>query len=102
MHWNAFRANFATTTAWPGWLTAFDFGVNACEPVAVIELSEQTIIDQVADRLTSKYPTVSPETLTAVVQGVHARFDGRPVREFVPLLVERFAGDELDRLSLAV
>ena len=68
----------------------------------MIELSEQTIIDLVADRLTSKYPTVSPETLTAVVQSVHARFDGRPVREYVPLLVERFAGDELHRLSLTV
>ena len=102
MHWNAFRANFDAATAGPDGLTAFDFGVNACEPVAVIELSEQTIIDQVADRLTSKYPTVSPETLTAVVQGVHARFDGRPVGEYVPLLVERFAGDELHRLSLTV
>ena len=68
----------------------------------MIELSEQTIIDQVADRLTSKYPTVTPESLTAVVQSVHARFDGRPVREYVPLLVERFAGDELHRLSLTV
>jgi hypothetical protein len=76
-------------------------GVNTCEPVAVIELSEQTIIDQAADRLTSKYPTIPPDTLTAVVRGVHARFDGRPVREYVPLLVERFAGQELDRLSLA-
>jgi hypothetical protein len=77
------------------WLTAFDFGVNACEPDAVIELSEQTIIDEVSDRLTSKYPTIPPDTLTAVVQGVHARFNGRPVREYVPLLVERFAGEEL-------
>jgi hypothetical protein len=74
--------------------------VNACEPVAVIESSEQTIIAQVADRLTRKYPTIPADTLTAVVRGVHARFDGRPVREFVPLLVERFAANELDRLSL--
>jgi hypothetical protein len=75
--------------------------VNACEPVAVIESSEQTIIDQVADRLTRKYPTIPPDTLTAVVRGVHARFEGRPVREYVPLLVERFAGNELDLLSLS-
>jgi hypothetical protein len=75
--------------------------VNACEPVAVIESSEQTIIDQVADRLTRKYPTIPPDTLTAVVRGVHARFEGRPVREYVPLLVERFAGNEPDLLSLS-
>jgi hypothetical protein len=61
----------------------------------VIELSEQTIIDEVTDRLTSKYPTIPPDTLTAVVRGVHARFNGRPVREYVPLLVERLAGEEL-------
>jgi hypothetical protein len=66
----------------------------------VIELSEQTIIAQAADRLTSKYPTIPAETVTAVVRGVHARFDGRPVREFVPLLVERFAGQELTLLLL--
>lgn len=80
------------------WLTKFDLRVNACEPGAVIELSEQQIIDQVADRLTSKYPTIPADTLAAVVQGVHARFDGRPVREYVPLLVERFSGQELDLL----
>jgi hypothetical protein len=67
----------------------------------VIESSEQTIIDQVADRLTSKYPTIPPDTLTAVVRCVHSRFDGRPVRAYVPLLVERFAGIELDQLSLS-
>jgi hypothetical protein len=67
----------------------------------VIELSEQTIIAQAADRLTSKYPTIPAETVTAVVRGIHARFDGRPVREYVPLLVERFAVQELDLLRLA-
>jgi hypothetical protein len=61
----------------------------------VIELSEQTIIDEVTDRLTRKYPTIPPDTLTTVVQGVHARFNGRPVRDYVPLLVERLAGEEL-------
>ena len=75
--------------------------MNACEPVAVIESSEQTIVDQVADRLTRKYPTIPPDTLTAVVRRVHARFEGRPVREYVPLLVERFAGNEPDLLSLS-
>jgi len=65
----------------------------------MIDLSEQTIIDRVTDRLTKKYPTIPPDTVTAVVQGAHARFDGRPVREYVALLVERSAGRELDRLN---
>jgi hypothetical protein len=93
--------SFEQTCDLSGGLTEFDFGVNTCEPVAVIESSEQTIIDQVADRLTSKYPTIPPDTLTAVAQSVHARFDGRRVREYVPLLVERFAAIELDQLSLS-
>jgi hypothetical protein len=29
---------------------------------------------------------------------VHARFDGRPLRDYVPLLVERSARSELDQL----
>ena len=87
---NVFRTNASY------WLTAFDLGMNAWEPDAVIELSEQTIIDEVADRLTRKYPTIPPDTLVAVVQGVHARFNGRRLREYVPLLVERFAREELE------
>lgn len=82
------------------WLTTFDFGVNACEPYAVIELSGQQIIAGVADRLTRKYPSFAAETVTAVVRDTHARFDGRPVREYVPLLVERFAGQQLELLAL--
>ena len=65
----------------------------------VIDLSEQTIIDQVADRLTTRYPTIPAESVTAVVRGVHARFDGRRVRGYVPLLVERFARTQLEQLS---
>jgi hypothetical protein len=65
----------------------------------MIDLSEQTIIDQVAVRLTTRYPTIPAEAVGAVVRGVHAGFDGRPVRDYVPLLVERFARMELDQLS---
>ncbi len=66
----------------------------------MIELSEQQIIDGVAGRLTRKYPSVPADTVSAVVRQVHARFDGRPVREYVPLLVERFAAQELELLAL--
>jgi hypothetical protein len=47
--------------------------------VVVIELSEQTIIDQLIERLMRKYPAVPPDTVAAVVRGIHARFDGRPL-----------------------
>jgi hypothetical protein len=67
----------------------------------VIELSEQTVIDQIVTRLTNRYPTVSASTVARVVRDMHARFDGRPLRAFVPLLVERHAKNELDRMHAA-
>jgi hypothetical protein len=74
--------------------------VNASETDGVIELSEQTIIDQVVDRLTSRYPTIEAATVSSVVRDVHARYNGRPLRDFVPLFVERNATRELKRLGV--
>ena len=64
-----------------------------------VGLSEQQIIDQIADRLAGILPEVSPEAVTRVVQEEHARFNGRPVRDFVPLFVERYAKAELAKLA---
>ena len=36
------------------------------------------------------------------VREIHARYDGRPVREYIPLFVERNAVAELNRLSATV
>jgi hypothetical protein len=47
------------------------------------------------DRLRVSYPDVAPERVTSVVRYQHAKFDGRPVRDFVPLFVERSARREL-------
>lgn len=73
--------------------------MNAAETFRVIELSEQTVIDQIVVRLTSQYPTISTSKVSTVVHDVHSRFDDRPVRDFVPLLVERHAKSELARLG---
>jgi hypothetical protein len=35
-----------------------------------------------------------------VVHHTHAKFDGHPVRDFVPLFVERGAKEELTRLRV--
>ena len=74
--------------------------VNTPETDGVIELSEQTIIDQVVDRLTSRYPTIEAATVSSVVRDVHAKYDGRPLRDYVPLFVERNATTELTRLGV--
>jgi hypothetical protein len=66
---------------------------------AVIESNEQKIIGQLVARLTDRYPTIAESTVTSVVHDVHARYDDRPLRDFIPLFVERHARTELDRLS---
>jgi hypothetical protein len=64
----------------------------------VIELSEQTVIEQLVVRLTSRYPAISQSTVATVVRDVHSRFEGRPLRDYIPLLVERNARSELEKL----
>ena len=61
-------------------------------------MSEQTVIDQLVVRLTSRYPTISESAVAQVVRDAHSRFDGRPLRDYIPLLVERTAKSELERL----
>ena len=72
--------------------------MNGSQTLGVIELSEQTVIDQLVGRLTSRYPAISQSRVERVVHDVHARFDGRPLRDYVPLLIERSARSELDQL----
>ena len=65
----------------------------------MIESSERTVIDQVVDRLSEKYPDVPGEQVANVVNDCYLRFEGRPIREFVPLFVERGARTRLAELS---
>jgi hypothetical protein len=65
----------------------------------MIELSEQQIMDQIADRLSGNYPDVSADAVSQLVREQHARFAGRPIRDFVPLFVERHARFRLEELS---
>lgn len=62
-------------------------------------MSEQAIIDQIAARLASRYPSIEASTVSTLVHDIHSRYDDRPVRDFVPLLVERNAKTELSRLG---
>jgi hypothetical protein len=49
----------------------------------------------VSPRLAQKYTELPHDYVAAVVQHVHARFNQSTVRDYVPLLVERRASDEL-------
>ena len=65
----------------------------------MIELSEQTIIDQLVDRLAQKFPAVPGDKVAEVVNARYARFNDRPIRDYIPLFVERGARSDLARLS---
>ena len=73
--------------------------MNGGQTLGVIELSEQTVIDQLVVRLTSRYPAISESTVSMVVRDIHAKYDDRPLRDFIPLFVERNAKNELERLG---
>ena len=61
--------------------------------------SEKTAIGEVVERLTRKYPAVPPLAVVDIVDKMHAKFDGRPLRDFVPLFVERNAQAELAKIG---
>jgi hypothetical protein len=62
---------------------------------------EQQMIVQTAERLATRFPTVPMDHVLVIVYGEHVRFDGRPLRDFVPMLVERAAKEHLNRLVSA-
>lgn len=59
------------------------------------DISERQLIDEVERRLIQKYAGLPPDQVLSAVQQAHARFEQSPIRDFVPLLVERRAGQEL-------
>ncbi|MEV1027102.1 three-helix bundle dimerization domain-containing protein [Streptomyces sp. NPDC050264] len=53
---------------------------------------EEEAIRALAERLTKAHRTTrTPDEVAAAVADAHASFHGRPVRDFVPVLVERKA-----------
>ncbi|WP_460722973.1 three-helix bundle dimerization domain-containing protein [Nocardia heshunensis] len=52
-------------------------------------------LEELTDRLATRFPAITTWTITTIVREIHRGFDGRPVREFVPLLVERGAARKL-------
>ena len=65
----------------------------------MVESNEWTAIQHLTERLQLKFPGVAPEKVMTIVHHNHSRFDGRPLRDFVPLFVERGARRELQGLG---
>ena len=73
-------------------MTEQDIGV---EPVHMALDDEDWEIAKVAQRLCVRFPTVAARDVERVVAECRAAFDGRPLRMFVALLVEKMASDRL-------
>jgi hypothetical protein len=61
---------------------------------------EGLLIGEVKHRLAKKYAALPEDHIAAVVQRAYARFQSSRVRDFIPLLVERRADEELEELSV--
>ena len=59
------------------------------------ENEEAHAVELVSVRLRERFPGLSPEEVDEVVATYHHGFDGRPIRDFVPILVERKERDRL-------
>jgi len=59
---------------------------------------EGRALSQVAERLQASFPDVDSTTINQVVEQFHHTYDGRPIREFIPIMVEREARDHLHHL----
>ena len=51
--------------------------------------AETTAMNRLMERLAHVFPEVPEAEITRVVEGRYHDFDGRPIRDFVPVLVER-------------
>ena len=59
---------------------------------------EAEAIESVCTRLAERYPKVGADTVNSTVHHIHESLTG-PVRDYVPVLVEHIARDELSRMS---
>ncbi|MGC4938713.1 three-helix bundle dimerization domain-containing protein [Kribbella sp. DT2] len=60
---------------------------------------EHRAINEVVNRLAKQFPGVPTENVAEVVQQVQPEFEQAPIRDFVPLFVERDAKQRLRQTS---
>ena len=62
-------------------------------------IDEPQALAQVTDRLAARFPDLALDTVRTVIEGEHRKLDGRPVRNYVPVLVERAAREALTTIA---
>jgi hypothetical protein len=58
--------------------------------------NEAEAISRITRRLQQQFPELPAEAVEAIVNGRYHAFDGRPIRDFVPILVEHAAREDLN------
>ncbi|MEU7903345.1 three-helix bundle dimerization domain-containing protein [Actinoplanes sp. NPDC049118] len=61
--------------------------------------AEHEAVRQVVTTMRQRFPGLADSTVTGYVTDIHRRFNAAPVRDFVPLLVEREAQRALTVLA---
>jgi hypothetical protein len=57
--------------------------------------AEQAALRQVVARLSQQFPELSADDINRAVHGQYDKFNDRPIRDFVPVLVERATRQQL-------
>ena len=57
-------------------------------------------VDAVVGRLSDKYPGTSRDEIARLVDEEHRAFDGNPIRDYIPVLIEHRVRDRLEGLEV--
>lgn len=63
----------------------------------MVQMSEECLLTDVERRLVDEFPRFSADEVGNLVRHEHARFRGSRIRDFVTLLAEKRARDQLKR-----
>jgi hypothetical protein len=66
-----------------------------CSLDVMTQTEEIRALDALADRLRGRFPDAPPDGIKSMVEKVHHQYDGSPIRDFIPVLVEREVVDNL-------
>lgn len=83
-------------------MRCLDYRVRAADSEVMVRISEEVMIAEVLIRLGAAYPESSAGEVERCVRNAQEHFQSSPIREFVPLLVERRARAELARPAVGV
>jgi hypothetical protein len=56
---------------------------------------EQASFDKLVERIRGQFPDLDHEVIVRAVKGEYGRFEASPIRDFLPILVERSVRAEL-------